>query len=186
MPNWCSNFLKVSGNIHELNKFKELTLVHKDNELNFTMEVLHPTPEDKLQESGSNPGWYSWRVDNWGTKWDVTESCINVNEDEYLEITYDTAWGPNSAFIQYAAKAFPTLSFSLAYEEAGMGFCGLYGVTGNDEDLLEGELEYQDEESGRHVHYDNSIDRYRFTDDNTIAGADADYWPQQVNPFINN
>jgi len=52
---------------------------------------------------------------------------------------------------------------------------------------MEGELEYQDEESGRAVHYDNTIDKYRFTDDNSIAGDDdEDYWPQQVNPFINN
>ena len=109
MPNWCSNFLKVSGDIHELNKFKELTLVkpEKGDELNFTMEILYPTPADLLAESGANPGWYSWRVDNWGTKWDVAESCIGLNTDTYLEISYDTAWGPNSAFIQYAAKAFP-------------------------------------------------------------------------------
>ena len=187
MPNWCNNFLKVSGDIHELNKFKELTLVMDDNELKFTMEVLHPTPANLLTETGANPGWYSWRVDNWGTKWDVAESCINVNDDEYLEITYDTAWAPNSPFIQYAAKAFPTLSFSLAYEEPGMDFCGLYEVTGNDEELLEGTLEYEDEETGRAVHYDNSISKYRFTDDNTIAGdEDDDYWPQQVNPFIKN
>jgi hypothetical protein len=189
MPNWCNNFLKVSGDVHELNKFKELTLVkpEKGDDLNFTMEVLYPTPADLLAESGANPGWYSWRVDNWGTKWDVAESCIGLNTDTYLEISYDTAWGPNSAFIQYAAKAFPTLSFSLAFEEPGMGFCGLYEVTGHDEDLMEGELEYQDEESGRAVHYDNTIHKYRFTDDNEIAGGDdEDYWPQQVNPFINN
>jgi hypothetical protein len=68
-----------------------------------------------------------------------------------------------------------------------MDFCGLYEVTGDDEDLMEGELEYQDEESGRAVYFDSDIDKYRFTDDNEIAGDDdEDYWPQQVNPFIKN
>mgnify|MGYP000633798648 CR=1 FL=1 len=177
MPNWCMNDLRISGDTEEILRFIE------DNKTDgeFCFKTLFPEPEYANPED-----WYEWRVQNWGTKWDVAESCIELNEDTHLEISYDTAWGPNSAFIQYAAKAFPTLSFSLAYEECGMGFCGLYEVTGHDEDLMEGELEYQDEESGRAVHYDNTIHKYRFTDDNEIASDDEDYWPQQVNPFIKN
>ncbi len=53
MPNWCLNRLTVSGDKHEINKFKGLTLVkqEKSSELNFTMEVLYPTPSELLEQT---------------------------------------------------------------------------------------------------------------------------------------
>ncbi len=216
MPNWCLNRLTVSGDKHEINKFKELTLVkmEKSSELYFTMEVLYPTPselleqtspamwrgdeldvegklefEKKIEELKEKYGytdWYNWRVDKWGTKWDAAESCICDDEDELFSVEYDTAWGPNIAWVKYVAKAFPALQFSLTFEEPGCNFCGIYEVKGEDEDLMEGELEYVDEETGRQVYYDNEIEQYRYSDTNEIAGTeDEDFWPELRNPFNN-
>ena len=216
MPNWCLNRLTVSGDKHEINKFKELTLVkpEKSSALYFTMEVLYPTPpelleqtspamwrgdeldvegklefEKKIEEIKQKYGytdWYNWRVDKWGTKWDAAESCICDDEDELFSVEYDTAWGPNINWVQYVAKAFPALQFTLTFEEPGMNFCGIYEVKGEDEDLMEGELEYVDEETGRQVFYDNEIEKYRYSDTNEIAGdEDEDFWPELRNPFNN-
>lgn len=216
MPNWCTNRLTVSGDKHELTKFKELTLVKPEqgSELNFTMEILHPTPKElleqtspvmwrgelhdeegqkafekhigELKEKYGYTDWYNWRVDKWGTKWDAAESCICDDEDTLFSVDYDTAWAPNTAWVQYVAKAFPTLQFTLSFEEPGMNFCGIYEVKGEDEDLMEGELEYIDEETGRQVYYDNEIEKYRYSDTDEIAGTeDEDFWPELRNPFIN-
>jgi hypothetical protein len=216
MPNWCLNILKVSGDKTELAKFKELTLVKTDNSdtINFTMELLYPTPKelleqtspamwrgelhdeegqkefqkhlDELKEKYGYTDWYNWRVDKWGTKWDVAESSIFEDGDERLSVEYDTAWAPNTAWVQYAAKQFPTLEFSLAFEEPGMSFCGLYEVKGDDEDLMEGDIEYVDPETDRQVYYDSDIEKYRYSDTDEIAGTeDEDFWPDTRNPFIN-
>jgi hypothetical protein len=216
MPNWCLNRLTVSGDKHEVTKFKELSLVkpEKSSEMNFTMEILNPTPKElleqtspvmwrgeltdvegqkefekyigELKEKYGYTDWYNWRVDKWGTKWDAAETCICDDEDELFVVEYDTAWSPNIAWVQYVAKAFPTLQFTLTFEEPGMDFCGIYEVKGDDEDLMEGELEYVDPETDRVVTYDTEIEKYRYSDTNEIAGdEDEDFWPDTRNPFIN-
>lgn len=216
MPNWCENKLDVSGNKIDIQKFKELTLVKLDgsDELHFTMEILRQTPTElleqtspvmwrgeendvegklefekyinELQEKYGYTDWYNWRVDKWGTKWDVAESYILDNEDEFFSIEYNTAWGPNIEWVRYVAKQFPELTFTLSFEEPGMNFCGVYEVTDEDEDLMEGELEYIDEETGRQVYYDNEIEQYRYSDTDEVAGTeDEDFWPELRNPFIN-
>ena len=216
MPNWCENTLNVSGNKTDIQKFKELTLIKQEtgSELYFTMNVLYPTPPElleqtspvmwrgedtdtegklefekyvsELKEKYGYTDWYNWRVDKWGTKWDAAESCICDDEDELFSVEYDTAWGPNINWVQYVAKAFPALQFTLTFEEPGMNFCGIYEVKGEDEDLMEGELEYVDEETGRQVYYDNEIEKYRYSDTNEIAGdEDEDFWPELRNPFNN-
>lgn len=216
MPNWCSNRLTVTGDKESLQKFKELSLVKAEqgSDLNFTMEGLYPTPkallnmtspvmwrgelhdtegqeafekynEELISQYGYND-WYGWRVNNWGTKWDAAETYIADNEDELLSIDYDTAWAPNTAWTQYVAKLFPTLTFSLIFEEPGMNFCGIYEVTNEDEDLMEGELEYVCPDTGRQVTYDTDIEKYRYVDTDEIAGdEDEDFWPDMRNPFIN-
>jgi hypothetical protein len=216
MPNWCTNRLQVTGDKHELNKFKEQTLVKSDNSdtIDFTMELLHPTPKELLEQTSpamwrgeaddiegklafentleelkqkyGHTDWYNWRVVNWGTKWDVAESCICDDEDEIFSVDYDTAWAPNNAWVNYIAKKFPTLEFRLSYEEPGMDFCGVYIVKGEYEELNESELEYIDPENNRQVYYDGEIEKYRYSDTNEIAGSeDDDFWPDMRNPFIN-
>ncbi len=159
MPNWCENKLDVSGNEIDVQKFKELTLVKDDvgSGLHFTMEILSTTPSELLEQTSPNmwrgeeddiegklefekkieelkqkyghTDWYDWRVKNWGTKWDAAESYILDDEDEFFSIEYNTAWGPNIEWVKTIAKQFPELTFTLWFQEPGMGFCGVYGPT---------------------------------------------------------
>ncbi len=211
MPNWCENKLDVSGNEIDVQKFKELSLVKDDvgNGLHFTMEILRQTPTELLEQTSPNTwrgeetdiqgklefekkieelkqkyghtDWYDWRVKNWGTKWDAAESYILDDEDEFFSIEYNTAWGPNIEWVRYVAKQFPELTFTLWFEEPGMGFCGVYEVTDEDEDLCEGDLEWVDED-GRKVEYDGEIERYRYSDTKEVID-DEDFYPEQHNPF---
>jgi hypothetical protein len=47
---------------------------------------VHPMPE-------GTEDWYSWCVENWGTKWD-TSQLFWSQDDKSLFITCETAWSP--------------------------------------------------------------------------------------------
>ena len=38
--------------------------------------------------------WYNWRLDNWGTKWDIYETHCNRIDANTLSMTFYTAWSP--------------------------------------------------------------------------------------------
>ena len=54
MPNWCSNYLHVEGDLNELQHFKTQVLtsnIKDSEELQFTMEFLYPTPKELLDQT---------------------------------------------------------------------------------------------------------------------------------------
>jgi hypothetical protein len=61
-------------------------------------------------------GWYSWNVRNWGTKWDVADTKVDISEGQ-VTYNFDTAWSPPVEAIVTLSKQHPDLHFSLAYEE---------------------------------------------------------------------
>lgn len=73
--------------------------------------------------------WYDWRIQNWGTKWDVYSCCNNwENEKPSTEITanFCTAWSPPSEeCLAVISKQFPGSLLTNFYEESGMDFCGV-------------------------------------------------------------
>jgi len=68
--------------------------------------------------------WYDWCCNEWGTKWDTDGYC-NVDDEEYIELDFDTAWCPPMEWFNKVVKKYPTLHFTLKYEEEGCGFLGL-------------------------------------------------------------
>ena len=212
MPNWCENKLNVSGNKSDIQKFKESTLVksEKGDELHFTMNLLYPTPPELLEQTAPNTwrgektdnegklefekkieelnqkyghtDWYNWRVDKWGTKWDAADTYVLDDTDEFLSIEYNTAWSPNIEWLKTIAKQFPELKFTLWFEEPGNGFCGVYEVMDEDEDLCEGDLEWIDGETDRLVQWNGEFERYQYIDTKEVID-DEDFYPEQRNPF---
>ncbi len=212
MPNWCENKLNVSGNKSDIQKFKESTLVksEKGDELQFTMNLLYPTPPELLEQTAPNTwrgeetdtegklefekkieelkqkyghtDWYDWRVDKWSTKWDAADTYVLDDTDEFFSIEYNTAWGPNIEWVKTIAKQFPELKFTLWFEEPGNGFCGVYEVTDEDEDLCEADLEWIDGETDRLVQWNGDIERYQYIDTKEVID-DEDFYPEQHNPF---
>jgi hypothetical protein len=213
MPNWCSNTLIVEGDLNELVDFKKKVLIPSESikgDLDFTMEVLYPTPAELLEmtapvmwrgeaddeegkkefeenakaikEKYGHEDWYNWRVSNWGTKWDASDSYVDERDGESLSINYTTAWGPNDNWVKYASEQFPKLKFYLSYEEAGCGFCGILmcedgEVTSEDS----GDLLWQDDD-GNEVYYDSEIEGYKYCDTDEEID-DPDFWPQSYNPY---
>lgn len=103
-------------------------------------------------------GWYTWRLANWGCKWDasfgepflalgqegmdvdVATSALGDTVTPTVAVyKFDTPWGPPNEFVERASELFPELEFTLQYAEPGMGFAGrvrmLAGLTLDDEEL---------------------------------------------------
>lgn len=87
--------------------------------------------------------WYTWRLVNWGTKWDLgDETEVREDyEDGKLEYHFDTAWSPPFEWLETASKKYPQLNFRLQYEEGGNNFEG-YVVVQNGKELDRHEGDY--------------------------------------------
>lgn len=133
MPNWCFNHLTVKGDSKELKRFKK-EVETKETKLSFAVHFpepdytkvkVKPTFPDIRKEEFVNPSeaWWDWRIQNWGTKWDVREVELTEEDDE-LFYSFETAWSPPLGWLEHTVKLFPKLEFELKYEEDGMGFAG--------------------------------------------------------------
>ena len=133
-PNWCSNNLSLSH--------KDPAMISRAKaafeEGKFFQEFV-PLPEDK------NNDWYEWRIEHWGTKWDVYNGFIGMESAKELELGFDTAWSPPVAFY----KKMEELGFTVEarYREEGMGFIGEY-YNGEDECY---DYDFSDDEWRNHL-----------------------------------
>ena len=84
------------------------------------------------------PDWYNWRVENWGTKWDVTDIAFHETKVS-MSYEFDTAWSPPTDVIRALSELFPTAYITHTYKEPGMGFGGCMAF--KDGDLMR-ETEY--------------------------------------------
>ncbi len=95
---------------------------------------------DRYHENMTKYGhmsWYSWCVENWGTKWNAgSVSCdttvgnmellASAQDTSPVEITYtfDTAWSPPTPVIAKLSEMYPTVSITHSYIEEGYVFAG--------------------------------------------------------------
>ena len=148
MPNWCSNTLALS---HEDPKMIE-RVVKAYNEQRLCDEFI-PVPEalkGSVADGSTKPenievagysDWYSFCVNEWGTKWDVGGDYIEFEDNGLVvHMTFDSAWSPPMGLYEKLYE----LGFNVKayYYEPGMGFCGIYdnGVDeeyNTDEDIPE-------------------------------------------------
>ena len=82
---------------------------------------------EAMKFSGNH--WYDFNVREWGTKWDVAVDPDNKYPDTYIEgptpngdnlvvyYNFNTAWSPPMPAIEKLSKQYPTLLFTLSYEE---------------------------------------------------------------------
>ena len=143
MPNWCNNYIEISGPKSKLIKLKEGA--EKGEFLNtlFPMpEVLEGTQADgsenkELLEKTGFSDWYGWRVANWSTKWDVDlydENSISFRHEllgekdgpATLSFGFDSAWSPPIGACEAYLEDNPDVSIRLTYYEPGMDFMGVW------------------------------------------------------------
>ena len=110
MPNWNSNYLTVKGfTPEEQTEFKERV------EAEDLFRHYVPIPDED--------NWYEWCLENWGTKWDISDPIIGSDGSAFT-CYFKTAWAPPIAAFTEVSKRFPNATFELGYEERGCDFCG--------------------------------------------------------------
>lgn len=132
MPNWCYNqFTVVHEDQQMIERFVKAVEENKllnefipmPKELEDTTSPSRDTNEQLIEKYGYN-NWYNWRIDNWGTKWDISSGAVVELIGNEAFGSFSTAWSPPIPFFE----ALTDLGFdvNITYDEEGMGFLGIY------------------------------------------------------------
>jgi hypothetical protein len=147
MPNWCNNTIQITADKATIKRIEQ-SLNSEDDDAGF-LNVLYPMPK-ALQNTTKGPeaseaeekqrsaelikecgfdNWYDWRVEHWGTKWNVNESYGTAkisNDGQTIEFGFDTAWSPpTGAYHNFLSKN-PKASLFATYYEGGCDFMGVW------------------------------------------------------------
>lgn len=125
MPNWCLNYLDVAVPTADAEHARRRFLRPVDGGDSLTFAIVVPEP-DPLPDGD---GWYWWRVNNWGTKWDAYGDAHHVEQDEidgwtWIHVRFDTAWAPPMGWLDALTADLPQAVITLTYDEPGMDFGG--------------------------------------------------------------
>ena len=77
-----------------------------------------PDQQEELRRKYGSSDWYGWNCDNWGTKWDCSDSTYN-EEDKILQ--FQTAWACPEKIIAEMKLSFPDLRFDGSYADEDFG-----------------------------------------------------------------
>ena len=96
-------------------------------------QTLIPMPKELEGTAGFDEngvaGWYKWRLDNWGTKWDVYDAQCDYFDANTLRLYFDTAWLPPMRI--YEKLTDMGFEVTARYLDEGWGYIGEY-VNGDD------------------------------------------------------
>ena len=159
MPNWCENKLLIKADgkdalddFNGIEKLLDETLKYDkktgyvENLLDAIIclpDVLKDTTQEKPYKlpSGDTVWWYQWNVDNWGTKWDVVD-CRMYLEDNQMKFTFLTAWAPPINWLEKVGAIFPNVWLKLEYDLPGIMFRGVACGRG---EIIDEEEDYSNE-----------------------------------------
>jgi len=115
MPNWCTNVATINHGDKTLIDAIEIELKKDEPKL---FQMLRPRSVEFEEQ------WYTWNIDNWGTKWEASIYNFERIDDYNIKINFDSAWSPPIALYEYLFEnGYDTTAY---YEEGGMAFCGKY------------------------------------------------------------
>jgi hypothetical protein len=119
MPNHCTNQLTLESGESLFGILSPYLIDKGEGDFDFDFQKIIPMDEKLLE----GEDWYSWRVVNWGTKWDGYDG--RFNSDDFSSFSFETAWAPPLPIIKKLAEL-TGQTFILEYIEYGMFFCGKY------------------------------------------------------------
>ena len=123
MPNWCENQVDFTGPKEEIVKLHQAVGIANLNNYVSPIPIALTEVNDVSADNTSRPDlekmikfghsdWYSWCVQNWGTKWEISDA--QCHEDPYPIDTEDGPW----TFVAYFTSAWspPTGIYETLYE----------------------------------------------------------------------
>ena len=170
MPNWCNNSFAITGNIESIKELWDTAQTAGHDGTFGLLNAIMPEPEDIGEE------WYGWRVENWGTKWDVTDEGLEFidNGDGTASISgwFDSAWAPPIGAYEQLAADFDSCVIECSYYEPGMDFGGFWSSENGDEyfeglqEMLEQPVDTWDERfTAFEAEYDLLSEEWRFEEE---------------------
>ena len=151
MPNYCNNNIRITGPNSVIDKIEKIVSKKTDDD-NGLLNYFHPMPKE-LQNTTSpsdNPdslenktrklefgadSWYDWRVKNWSTKWEITDTYGKPevsNNGKTISFGFDSAWAPPVGAYEEWLDKNPKFSIRATYHEPG---CDFMGIWDNGEDI---------------------------------------------------
>lgn len=115
MPNLCTNSLSLDGPAADIAAF--VTAVHGQESIT---NALLPVPADQAEN------WYEWSIANYGTKWGDYDTELVFHNDTAASYRFSTAWSPLAEGIRQISSQFPTITFTLVFDEPGDELMGGY------------------------------------------------------------
>ena len=87
---------------------------------------LIPMPKELegTTSPSDTPNWYDWRLENWGTKWDVYETRCDRIDANTLQLYFYTAWSP--PFPIFDKLVDMGFEVTARYLDEGWGYIGEY------------------------------------------------------------
>jgi hypothetical protein len=165
MPNYCNNTVKITADKATIKRIEQ-SLKTSDND--GFLNCIHPMPtelkdtvagsedakpefqkkqSEQLIEKYGFDNWYDWRVENWGTKWEVNECYgdpVISDNGETIEFGFDTAWSPATGAYHYFLSENPNASLFATYYEPGCDFMGVWD-SGDDRCYCPGDYDSEDD-----------------------------------------
>lgn len=125
MPNWCDNSITITG---PAEKILDVWSKAQDPESGL-INALVPMPVELKGTTAPSDdvNWYTWRIHNWGTKWDVSlEGLELVTADGTATISgwFSSAWSPPTGAYETFCDENPGCSIKALYNESGCCFAG--------------------------------------------------------------
>lgn len=132
MPNWCNNSITITGPKDQIKRLWDEAQTAHEGSFGL-LNAMVPMPQElegTTAPSEDGMDWYQWRVNNWGTKWDVDDTGLEFEdtEDGYATISgwFDSAWSPPLEAYNTFLEANREVQLYATYEEGGMDFAGIY------------------------------------------------------------
>ena len=144
MPNWCDNQITITGPNSVIDKIEEIVKTEDTHENTGLLNFFKPMPKElegttSPSSSAKKPqpmvegfdNWYDWRVENWGTKWELCEfygvdrQHLNDSLDEsIISFGFSSAWAPPINAYEQFLRDNENCSLKAFYYEVGCDFMG--------------------------------------------------------------
>ena len=133
MPNLCLNEVQVTtSSKEEMDDFisfisgtekvqDRMSGEYSEQPLEFSFNSIIPEPRKMDSDS------HSWRLENWGTKWEPHIYMFDRCGDVELFIEMTTPWSPPDGIYEQLTELFPDVDIVWFYKEPGLQLSGWLG-----------------------------------------------------------
>ena len=195
MPNWCDNQITITGPNSVIDKIEKIVKAEDTHENTGLLHFFHPMP--KQLEGTTSPSssadkpqpmvegfdcWYDWRVEKWGTKWEVCEFFgvqreLTPEGESMISFAFSSAWAPPiGAYEKFLADNEECTLKALYYE----GGCDFMGIWDNGDDRCYAPGDYKSDSK-----FFDSGDGWELDDHFSITGLMAEYEADQEEERLN-